>query len=253
MPRRVASPVPLTTPSPAGPQDPETPYVLSYFAQRRAAGYIGLALPLVVVLFDRFFFTAHCIPASISASYYTGTRNFFIGSLCAVGIFLITSIGYKEDMLWSIFAGAMAFLVAFCPTYPDPVCRLPGATAPFAKSHDIHMIAAVALFLSLAVFCLFLFTRSSDQPHTFKPRLAGLAPQKKKRNVVYIACGCIMVAAMVFYAVSQLLAHLHLISEWHYLLLFIEWICLWAFGIAWLVKGQQLLADTHMPPADPLA
>jgi hypothetical protein len=70
--------VPLTVPSVtvAGPEQPDIPSVLSYFAQRRAAGYIGLLLPPVVLIYDKYL-TSGCLPGSISASYHTGVCNYF--------------------------------------------------------------------------------------------------------------------------------------------------------------------------------
>jgi hypothetical protein len=69
----VAVSVPLTVPSPSadGPEKPDMPSVLSYFAQRRAAGYIGFLLPPVVLIYDKYL-TLGCLPGSISASYHTG-------------------------------------------------------------------------------------------------------------------------------------------------------------------------------------
>jgi len=29
----------------------------------------------------------------------------------------------------------------------------------------------------------------------------------------------------------------------HHLVFVVEWVCLWSFGFAWLVKGQQLFKD----------
>ena len=234
--------VPLLTASPSrcSRTGDEPPAVLSYFAMRRAAGYIGFALPLIVVLFDHW--QDHCIPSSISASYYTFVRNAFVGGLCSVGIFLITSIGYKQDRPYSIFAGAMAFIVAFCPTIPDSGCALPGAHIPFDWSHKVHILSAVLLFLTFAWFCLVLFCRSPRHPGSFIPRLAGLPRQKKKRNITFILCGSTMVVAMLYYAIVLLMrSSTH--PEPHYALLVVEWICLWAFALAWLVKGQQLFKD----------
>lgn len=226
------------------PQHPDdSPEILSYFAMRRVAGWIGIALPVIVVIFDQWISKYHCIPASISASYYTGARNVFIGSLSAVGVFLICSIGYKPDRFWSLFAGAMAFLVAFCPTKPDTGCQVPNPGPPFTYSHYIHMFAATALFITFAIFCLFLFTRSADTPNKFGPHVSGLPRQKKKRNALFIFCGCVMGVAMLFYAFAS-----HLLpNPPHRLLLVIEWICLWAFGCAWLVKGQLIFADSDPP------
>lgn len=117
----------VASPAASSSEQKTPPAVLSYIALRRVAGWIGIALPVIVVIFD--WFVAHhpCIPSSISASYYTGTRNVFIGSLCSVGVFMLCSLGYPKDRPWSVLAGATAFLVAFCPTTPDSGCHFSGA------------------------------------------------------------------------------------------------------------------------------
>lgn len=249
MPNQANVAVPLlAASSKADLRSSDTPYVLSYFAQRRAAGYIGLALPVIVVFFDRFVSKYQCVPDSISASYYTGARNFFVGSLCAVGIFLISSVGYKRDIKYSIFAGVMAFLVAFDPCgSPPPGQNFCGMRAdlPYPYSGNVHFVSAILLFLTFAFFCLVLFTRSTDDPNGFAPRLKGLPEKKKQRNKVFIVCGVIMVAAMGSFVVAKMVDP----ELRHHELLIVEWICLWAFGVAWLVKGQQLLKDTvPVPP-----
>jgi hypothetical protein len=224
--------------------------VLSYFAQRRAAGFIGLLLPLVVLVYIKLL-TQGWLPGSISASYYTGARNYFVGSLCAVGVFMISSIGYKEDTPWSIFAGFMAFLVAFCPTDPDK-----GQVAcPSAQScvlPVIHTIAASALFLTFAYFCLVLFIRTrKNGAIVHRPRLATLPKAKRNRNVVFLICGWIMLATMAVYAGWIGAAKLLHVARPFHLLFVVEWVCLWAFALAWLVKGQQLFKDAEGDSAAP--
>ncbi len=215
---------------------------------RRFAGWIGVMLPLVVLVFDLCISNYHCVPSSISASYYTGARNYFIGSLCAVGVFLVCSIGYKPDRPFSIFAGFMAFFVAFCPTDVDCGCYLPSSQPPFTHSYVVHRIAAVLLFLTFAVFCIFLFTRSTQHPHSFWPRFSGLPHQKKKRNVFFVLCGCAILVAMIAY---PSLRHFFPVPKLSHLMYVIEWICLWAFGWAWLVKGQLIFADSNHPAPYP--
>src|SRR5690348_15416388 len=233
-------PAPLTTSSPSQ-GDPELPSTLTYFAERRAAGYIGIFLPVIVVLYDRI--RMSCVPTSISASYHTDARNVFVGSLCAVGVFLICSIGYKDDKWWSVLAGSLAVIVAFCPTDVDSRCTVDGPSDP-SWTPVIHGIAACALFLVFTYFCLVLFTRTQTTG-SGKPRrlLKGLPTMKRYRNLVYIVCGCIMLAAIVIFASFAAAHKLWKTPEPTYLVLAVEWVCLWAFGIAWLVKGQQLLRD----------
>lgn len=235
-------PLIVSSPSTGTPDNPDLPSVLSYFAQRRAAGYIGFLLPPVVLIYDKYL-TLGCLPSSISASYHTGARNLLVGLLCAVGVFLICSIGYREDKPWSIFAGAMAFLVAFCPTHMD-TCHITGASDPPAVISAVHAIAACALFLTFAYFCLVLFIKTTANGVTVaKPNLATLPKPKRKRNVVYIVCGWIIVAATAIYGIWSAGFHLLKIEKPHHLLFGVEWVCLWAFGFAWLVKGQQLFRD----------
>ena len=245
-------PVPLTVPSPSdyGQKKPDTPSVLSYFAQRRAAGYIGFLLPPAVLVYDRYL-TLGCLPGSISASYHTGIRNFFVGSLCAVGVFLISSIGYEEDKPWSIFAGVMAFLVAFCPTQVD-TCKIAGSAETSTVTPVIHGIAAPALFLTFAYFCLVLFIRTrKDGVPDSRPKLATLPKPKRHRNIVYLVCGWVMVTTMTVFGVWVGVAKLLNIAMPHHLLFIVEWVCLWAFGFAWLVKGQQLFKDAEEDAPEP--
>ncbi len=79
--------VPLFTasPSPDSPPGDAPPYVLSYFAMRRAAGWIGILLPFAAAFLTIVVDSHHHLPDSISASYYTIGRNYFVGShSCAV-------------------------------------------------------------------------------------------------------------------------------------------------------------------------
>ncbi|HEX5235563.1 MAG TPA: hypothetical protein VFW25_09550 [Silvibacterium sp.] len=198
----------------------------------------------MVLIYDKYL-TVDCLPDSISASYHTGVRNFFVGSLCAVGVFLICSIGYKEDKPWSIFAGVMASLVAFFPTYVGS-CKVPSASDPPGFAPIVHGIAACALFLTFAYFCLALFIRTrTNGAINLKPKLATLPRAKKHRNVVFTICGWIMVSAMAVFGGWVGIAKLFHGSTPNHLLFVVEWVCLWAFGFAWLVKGQQLFKDAE--------
>ena len=57
-----------------------------------------------------------CWQGSISAYYYTASRNVFVAALCCLGIMMIVYKGSKdtEDVLLNL-AGALAFFVAFVP------------------------------------------------------------------------------------------------------------------------------------------
>jgi hypothetical protein len=71
---------------------PQEPLVLSYLGLRKAVGIIGLALPFVLA-FGKILLQSPGIQDSISAYYYTDMGNVFVGSLCAIGVFLMSTRG----------------------------------------------------------------------------------------------------------------------------------------------------------------
>ena len=104
------------------PADPQSAlYVRSYLTMRLWIGVIGVALPLALVFGDGLVFDEHPFPRdSLSAYYYSGTRDLFVGGLLATAIFLIT---YKIserglDNTLSTVAGLATIVIALCPTKP---------------------------------------------------------------------------------------------------------------------------------------
>src|SRR5437899_11536622 len=76
----------------SGPQDP---VVLSYLGLRRAVGMIGFLLPVVLAI-GKIVLESPGLQHSISAYYYTVVRDVFVGSLCAIGVFLASTQGYDR-------------------------------------------------------------------------------------------------------------------------------------------------------------
>ncbi|HET8922593.1 MAG TPA: hypothetical protein VFN26_06305 [Candidatus Acidoferrum sp.] len=60
---------------------------------RKAVGIIGVALPFALA-FGKMLLQGSGLQPSISAYYYTDMRNVFVGSLCAIGVFLLSCKGY---------------------------------------------------------------------------------------------------------------------------------------------------------------
>lgn len=100
----------------------------------------------------------HAIQTSISACYYTGMRNLFVGSLCAIAMFMLCTRGYdRKDEVAGIFSALCAIGVAFFPTSPAS-----GATHRQCVIGNVHDTFAALLFLALAYFCLVLFRMSAE-------------------------------------------------------------------------------------------
>src|SRR6266853_1706068 len=93
---------------PVNPSDPDAPLVLSYLGLRKAVGIIGLTLPFVLA-FGRILLQGFGLEGSISCYYYTDMGNVFVGSLCAIGVFLLSCRGYDQK---DAIAGRLACLFA---------------------------------------------------------------------------------------------------------------------------------------------
>ncbi len=132
------------------------PIVLSYLALRKAVGAVALGLPFALSI-PLWILRHHLMESSISGYYYTRMRNLFVGSLCAIGMFMLCCRGYdRKDEIAGVFSAFCALGVAFFPTAPDS-----GATPRQSQIGIAHYTFAILLFSTLAYFCLALFKMSA--------------------------------------------------------------------------------------------
>jgi hypothetical protein len=203
--------------------------VISYLTLRRAVGVIGTALPFVLVI-GKWLLDGWGIQPSISAYYYTSMRNVLVGSLCAIGVFLLSYRGYERaDDVAGNLACVFAVGVALFPTGP-PI----GATAAQALVGTVHGVCAAAFFLTLAYFSLVAFRKTNPAKH--------MTARKKERNIVYTVCGYVILACIgLIFVYSTFLAHsgLRALDP----VFWLESAAILAFGISWLTKGEAILAD----------
>ena len=203
--------------------------VFSYLALRRAVGIVALGLPFAVSI-PVWLFGDHLVETSISGYYYTGARNLFVGSLCAIGMFRLCCRGYDwKDEVAGIFSAVCALGVAFFPTAPDGY-----ATPRQTRIGIAHYTFALLLFLTLACFCLLLFKKSSG---------VGMTRKKVQRNLVYTISGFAILASLALIVVFKIfIKHTYLVGNIGTVFVF-ETTSLLAFGIAWLIKGETFLKD----------
>lgn len=231
------------------PRELEEPLVLGYLTLRKAAGWIGLTLPFILMIggfvFEAIAHKSLHIESSISSYYYTGMGNVFVGLLCAIGVFHLATEGYDlVDRIAGRLACAFALGVAWFPTTPDSNC--PGIpTHTQSNIGNLHYTFAALLFLTLAFFCIFQFTQTTD--------IRTRTPQKKERNFFYYICGgtilgCIAVIGTVkIFAMREILSGLlDWLNTWKWNFWF-ESLALFAFGAAFLIKGEFILKDETCP------
>lgn len=213
----------------------------SYIWLRRLMGVLGLALPVVLVMWG--LVLSGSVLNSISDYYSLRTRDAFVGILFAIAWFLAAYKGYDRiDDIAGKIAGVFALGVAFIPNSAG------------GWQTTLHFTFAAGLFLTLSFFCLFLFTKTAEAPgndlrHTITSFRFGVIKSdeprlrlKKRRNKVYVACGLIMLLCIVLTALYNWLGKNTSVSAIRPVLA-LEWLMIWAFGFSWLVKGETLWSD----------
>jgi len=207
---------------------PDDSLVISYMGLRKAVGFIGLGLPFGLAL-GKLVFDGGGLQSTMSDYYHSNMRNLFVGSLCAISVFLMSYWGYDRiDNIAAKIASAFAVGVAFFPTTPET-----GIISPQERVGGIiHITCAAGFFLTLAFFSLFLFRKTAPKP----------TPQKRKRNVVYLVCGLTMVASIALIGITYLLpsdASIRSLKP----VFWLESLAVVAFGVSWLTKGEAILED----------
>lgn len=193
-----------------------TPPIFDYKALRLMVGIIAFAMPFLVTLIAR-------TPlASISASYYTDARDFFVGLLFVVGALMLAYNGHATQEAWaSKIAAVCALIVALFPT--SKACGASSLTSV------VHFSAAVLLFIILAYFCF----------GPFRANTKGRGGKKGVRAKLYFACGCVMVICMLVGLVGKLVLSCATMEAWN-VIYWVEAIALGAFGVAWIVAGKVI-------------
>jgi hypothetical protein len=195
-------------------------------------GIIGAALPFVLA-FGNMFLEGPGIQQSVSAYYYTGMRNIFVGSLCAIAVLILTYRGHKGDYFYLNLASIFAFGVAFFPTTPAI-----STTSDEEIIGTFHLLFAACFFLMLAIISLRLF-RKTDPNKTPTHR-------KELRNVVYTVCGYSILACIALIAILKFMPDDSPVNNLNPVF-WLESIAVAAFGLAWLTKGELILADQNLP------
>ncbi len=186
--------------------------VYSHMTLRRLLGVIGTLLPIVLACSES------QLRHSISAYYYSKSfwiHGYFVGSLCALGAFLCCYKGYPReaqdkwkylsDNVITTIAGVGAIVTAIVP----------------AKTGLPHLIAAVSFCIAGILMCLLRFRKTcrACQPNR----------TKMVRNSLYVVCAITICASLVLSVVLKLTGHS---------IFWPEAAAVFAFGVAWFVKGQ---------------
>ncbi len=216
------------------PQTPENS-IQTYRRIRKTIGWLGISLPVMLILLSLIPFFKTPVQKSISNYYYTNLRELMTGVLCAVGLFLIRYQGFKSSSLWkndnllTNIAGYMAIGIALFPVNPecwdDKQYTLIPLNEPWLGY--LHIGFAALFFFILATISINIFTiGQQDNPDIPKSVF--------NENHIYRLCGYLILAFTIMIALFDSL------DLFPYSTLLFEALALTTFGISWLVKGRVL-------------
>ncbi|MCQ0969276.1 hypothetical protein MLD63_02335 (plasmid) [Paracoccus sp. TK19116] len=222
--------------------------VVSFLAVRRSIGILGLFLPVSLIVYG--LFSHDGILDSMSAYYYSPMREIFVGTLCALAVFLWTYEGYRpqpgewlSDRIVAKVASLGAAGVALLPTAPAPIfgaeaapviedqpvtCTLSQCLLGDVTASVVHFLSAAAFFGAMTVFLLFLFTKGAED-----------SGEKRAANRIYRACGLVILVALVLIGVLQFTG----LREALGILRPVFWLevaASIAIAVGWMTKGDSM-------------
>lgn len=212
-----------------------SPEESAYRFLRGAIGLIGIALPFVLVI-GLIICRGPEFRTSLSAYYYGPMGSVFVGSLCAIAIFLLSYRDYRSETIADDIASTLGglFLLGVA-LFPTP--RTAHGNYPWVGR--LHFTFAALFFITMAYFCFCQFTKSSADKHDRPLR-------KALRNTIYVSCGAVILGCIVLLGLNAVfvegsywgkgLQNLRVVTV-------LESIAIVAFGFSWLVKGGLVFAD----------
>jgi hypothetical protein len=198
----------------------------TFLLLRKAIGWIGTLLPIVVIVGDAAF-SAGPLPNSLSDYYYTPMRNILVGALCVLGVFLLMyDVSVRVERWITNAAGIGVLGVAFLPGSPP----VPHLTTSQEVIGNLHVFFASIAFLGLAATMWRFSYAVSDGPQAPPPSARG--------SVFYRVSACVMLGFVLLSGVAILLP---LSIQNSTLAIYdTEAVAIFTFGISWLVKGRAL-------------
>ena len=206
-------------------------YVGSYLVLRLLIGFIGILLPMALYLGDAVIRQTWRPRNSLSAYYHSDLRDVFVGSLCAIAVFLVTYMVFHRnlDNLFSTVAGITALGVALFPTAGGrPLTGLQRRLGEQPVS-DVHFVSAAIFILSLAAISVLFGWREGVRRDRPDPR------RRRWWRRFHWTAAAVIVAAVA----GIVLADLAGVAQ-DYAVFAGETVAVVAFGVSWLAKGLEL-------------
>jgi hypothetical protein len=214
-------------------------YVRSYLLMRAIIGFIGITLPIVLVVGDHMLGpNVPFVRSALSDYYYSGTRDFLVGGLFSAGVFLFTYKIFERSLsnVLTIISGLAVLAAALFPT-SRPVGVNISLTPLQAHLGEatvarVHIISAGIFIVSLAIISFFFGLQEGRRPQQ-RPAGRAMLPPKFWRWFHWTMALVILVAVTftTWATDHHTFADARLIGEV---------VAIVAFGASWLAKGLEL-------------
>ena len=207
--------------------------VRSYFRVRQALGWLGLSLPVLLILTGAL---SDGLAPSVSDFFHTLSRDVYVGVLVSIGIFLFVYEGYDRqpgetlaDNWIATVAGVSVIGVALFPNESPTgeVASLTQHLVGVSLSPAFHYTSAFIFFYCMGHFCMFRFSKTTDM----------------RRRRIYRACGWAIIASCAGLFAATIMRQAGspevsaLVTDWQ-IVFWVEVLGVCAFSIAWIVKGR---------------
>lgn len=208
---------------------------LTYVNLRVGMAILAFSLPVMLVLWS--VVTGEKLLPSISAYYHTPMRDFFVGSLVAVGACLYLYKGFSEQENKALnCAGIFAIGVAFLPTCVPDVSIMTEAMCSQGLRCVVkwlHGISAFLFIVPVAYVCTF---RGKDTV-----KLIDDERVKNRYLNLYRFIGPLMIVLPAIAAIY----FVNINSE--STVFYVETAAIWAFALFWLTKVRELKHHNVLP------
>jgi hypothetical protein len=225
-------------------KEKENKLVVSYKTLRNLIGYLGMIMPIVLILTTKSGPSDKNVKSSFSDYYYTSSGDLLVAFLCILGAFLFIYKGYnKKENILSTIAGICGIFAAFSPTAADDLrlsfsVHTPLPYVPEIFGFERHTIVAGLFFIFLGLISLCCFPQTDVDN-----RKKHITTHKKKRNNIFKVCGWIMLLCVSIMGIYFLSDRFSTIFGKIPFIFIMETIATWAFGISWLTLGETIYPD----------
>lgn len=216
-------------------------YLRSYLLMRAMIGFMGVTLPIFLIVGDNLLTDSPglSVRGALSAYYYSGMRDFFVASLAAIGVFLLAYKVFERSLnnVLSLVSGLAALTVAFFPTSrPGGVeaglTPLQNRLGEQTVAH-VHYTAAAVFIVSLAIISFFFGLQEGRRSPQRVGRRAAMSPTFWRW--FHWTSATAILLAVVFMVVSR---QGNMFTG--YSLFIGQVVATVAFGLSWLAKGLEL-------------